>query len=106
MLADRRPELAIIDWIPARLKVLCKSFPLDELHGEAGTTVLLEPQPVDRDDPRVLELPADLVTDQALQWLSGRRSAAPFFLWVHYQDPHGPYDPPAPRREAPGQKMP
>jgi arylsulfatase len=23
----------------------------------------------------------------------------PAFLWVHYQDPHGPYTPPAPRRE-------
>ena len=26
-----------------------------------------------------------------------RDSARPFFLWVHYIDPHGPYDPPADR---------
>jgi arylsulfatase A-like enzyme len=29
----------------------------------------------------------------ALQWL-GERSERPFFLWVHLQDPHGPYTPP------------
>ncbi len=41
---------------------------------------------------------ADATTDAALAWLdaaSGDR-AAPFFLWVHYRDPHYPYEPPAP----------
>lgn len=51
---------------------------------------------------------AEFVTDRALAWLSGivtvRSEAAaaasgerdpPFFLWLHYMDPHGPYDPPA-----------
>jgi len=47
---------------------------------------------------------ADRVTDKALEWLndsiqvSGRRSARkrdqPFFLYVHYTDPHEPYIPP------------
>ena len=38
---------------------------------------------------------ATLVTDQALGWLRGRPPAArPFFLWLHYMDPHGPYLPP------------
>jgi arylsulfatase A-like enzyme len=32
------------------------------------------------------------LTDSALRWLETARS--PFFLWIHYQDPHGPYDPP------------
>lgn len=37
---------------------------------------------------------ADVTTDAALQWLQqGRR---PFFLWVHYFDPHYPYTPPPP----------
>ncbi|MFO0980501.1 MAG: sulfatase [Planctomycetota bacterium] len=31
----------------------------------------------------------------ACQWLRGKH-AAPFFLWVHLQDPHGAYVPPAP----------
>lgn len=70
------------------------------------------------DDMRSLEasrpdlkerLAAD-TTDAALAWLAGRDPARPFFLWVHYQDPHGPYTPPAeclaplasePRGEAP-----
>jgi arylsulfatase A-like enzyme len=30
---------------------------------------------------------------RALVWLD-RHGDAPFFLWVHYWDPHGPYDPP------------
>ncbi len=32
------------------------------------------------------------VTDAALRWLDGRRG--PWFLFVHYFDPHAPYDPP------------
>jgi len=38
------------------------------------------------------------VTAAAKRWLEGRDSAAPFFLWVHYFDPHAPYDPPEPYR--------
>jgi len=34
------------------------------------------------------------VSHAAIDWLEGVR--APFFLWVHYFDPHGPYDPPPP----------
>jgi len=38
---------------------------------------------------------ASVVTDRALDWLkqNGQRK---FFLWVHYYDPHAPYDPPEP----------
>lgn len=35
------------------------------------------------------------VTDAALELLASR-SNRPFFLWLHYLDPHHPYDPPAP----------
>ena len=43
---------------------------------------------------------ARLVTGQALRWLWGRGDdERPFFLWVHYMDPHGPYKPPAEYRE-------
>ncbi len=40
------------------------------------------------------------VTDAAIRILSELRSGgdAPFFLWVHYLDPHGPYTPPEPMR--------
>ena len=33
-------------------------------------------------------------TDRAIELL-GELSDRPFFLWVHYQDPHGPYAPPS-----------
>jgi len=36
---------------------------------------------------------AEQTTDAALLWLK-HRDSRPFFLWVHYQDPHGPYTPP------------
>jgi len=43
----------------------------------------------------VFERDAAGTTDAALAWLEGRGPGERFFLWVHYQDPHGPYEPPA-----------
>ncbi len=45
-----------------------------------------------------LEPTADAVTDAALRWLKTQRGR-PVFLFVHYFDPHWPYDPPAPYRD-------
>ena len=42
---------------------------------------------------------ADIVCNRALAWLD-EASEAPFFCWVHFFDPHGPYDPPSPWDEA------
>jgi len=44
-----------------------------------------------------LEPTADRVTGTALEWV-GKRAAGPMFLFVHYFDPHWPYDPPEPHR--------
>ncbi len=51
----------------------------------------------------VAEIRGDIVTARALEWLQqhhgGGRENSPgknFFLWVHYYDPHSPYDPPMP----------
>jgi arylsulfatase A-like enzyme len=47
--------------------------------------------------PDLKERLARDTTDAALGWLDGREghdAERPFFLWVHYQDPHGPYTPP------------
>jgi arylsulfatase A-like enzyme len=44
------------------------------------------------------------LTDSAIAWLDGIEDAARAFLWVHYQEPHGPYTPPsfdAPSRPGP-----
>lgn len=35
------------------------------------------------------------VVDSALSWLN-QNARSPFFLWLHFYDPHDPYDPPAP----------
>jgi len=47
------------------------------------------------------ERSAEPTTDAALAQLDrvGREPERPFFLWVHYQDPHGPYTPPPALRE-------
>lgn len=43
-------------------------------------------------DPKTY-LSAEEVTDRALEWL-GKNETEPFFIWVHYWDPHAPYAPP------------
>jgi arylsulfatase len=44
--------------------------------------------------PDLMERTARDTTDAALAWLAAHPRAERFFLWVHYQDPHGPYTPP------------
>ena len=41
------------------------------------------------------ERTAELTTQRVIEWL-GQRQEYPFFLWVHFFDPHLPYVPPAP----------
>ncbi len=45
----------------------------------------------------VYERFAPATTDAAIGWFEERRARSEdqFFFWVHYQDPHGPYRPPA-----------
>jgi arylsulfatase len=47
--------------------------------------------------PALVQRSAELTTDRALEWLKKNRHAR-IFLWVHYFDPHWPYDPPADHR--------
>ncbi len=49
----------------------------------------------DADMAPALERNSRETTDRAIAWLE-RASDKPRFLWVHYFDPHTPYDPPAP----------
>ncbi len=44
----------------------------------------------------VLDQRADAATAKAIEAVDelAREDASPFFLWVHYFDPHSPYDPP------------
>jgi arylsulfatase A-like enzyme len=38
-------------------------------------------------------LPAEKLNARALDWLDDRDDDSPFFLWLHYMDVHGPYQP-------------
>ena len=71
------------------------SFVLDARFGLAQGFHLyddeIEEAPLAR---RYAERRADETTDRALAWLRTERRS-PFFLWVHYYDPHAEYDPPA-----------
>jgi len=58
----------------------------DETHDEAAVGAYTERR-------------ADQTTDRALRWLRNSRKR-PFFLWVHYYDPHASYVPPEPFEES------
>lgn len=52
--------------------------------------------------PSMLERPAPEVAAEAVEWLE--TASEPFFLWVHFYDPHAPYEaPPAFRDQWPDQ---
>ncbi|HUP50180.1 MAG TPA: sulfatase-like hydrolase/transferase [Thermoanaerobaculia bacterium] len=51
--------------------------------------------PDQRLDLARVQRPANQVVDAALQWLDEDRSK-PFFAWLHFYDPHTPYEPPEP----------
>jgi len=39
---------------------------------------------------------AAAITADAIRFIGGARADRPFFLWIHYVNPHAPYTPPAP----------
>lgn len=47
------------------------------------------------------ERDAAAVTTAALAWAARTPRGTPFFLWVHYYDPHSPYEPPGVAADAP-----
>jgi choline-sulfatase len=72
-------------------------FPLDRRFGfDRGFETYDDHLPRGNDRRRTpyVERFADATTDAALRWLQSAPASAPFFLWVHYYDPHAPYEPP------------
>ncbi len=62
---------------------------------EADTATSLIPEWMGHKVPKAFDRRADATTDRAIQWLEERRdSERPFFLFLHYFDPHAPYLPP------------
>jgi len=86
-----------------RTAAFVSGFPLDRRFGfDRGFDTYDDHLPRGNDRRRTpyVERFADATTDAALRWLQAPSSsgsspsAAPFFLWVHYYDPHAPYEPP------------
>ena len=50
------------------------------------------------DEPRGIQRSATLTTERVLEWL-GSRPEGPFFLWVHYWEPHEYNRPPQPHAD-------
>jgi len=82
-----------------RTAAFVSAFPLDRRFGfDRGFDVYDDHLPKGYDSRRTpyVERFADATTDAVLRWLEGPAEGAPrpFFLWVHYYDPHAPYEPP------------
>jgi arylsulfatase A-like enzyme/cytochrome c-type biogenesis protein CcmH/NrfG len=82
-----------------RTAAFVSAFPLDRRFGfDRGFDVYDDHLPKGNDPRRTpyVERFADATTDAVLRWLEAPAEAAgrPFFLWVHYYDPHAPYEPP------------
>ena len=82
-------------------------FPLDRRFGFAAGFQTYDDRLPDNDGPgraAYTERRADDTTERALAWLaasagnrpSSSSAAPPWFLWIHYFDPHAAYDPPQP----------
>ncbi|HUG53347.1 MAG TPA: sulfatase-like hydrolase/transferase [Vicinamibacteria bacterium] len=83
-----------------RTAAFVSGFPLKRRFGfDQGFDVYDDNLPRGEDARRTayVERVADRTTDAALRWLEAAPSPAPapVFLWVHYFDPHAPYEAPA-----------
>ncbi|MEQ8768268.1 MAG: sulfatase-like hydrolase/transferase [Planctomycetota bacterium] len=74
------------------------SYPLSSAFGlDQGFEVYDEQFGATDDARRVFldERPADQVVERASAWIEKTESDDAFFAWVHFFDPHAPYEPPA-----------
>src|SRR5262245_12032860 len=82
-----------------RTAAFVSGFPLDRRFGmDRGFETYDDHLPRGNDRRRTpyVERFGDATTDVALRWLGppGGDPASPFFVWIHYYDPHAPYEPP------------
>lgn len=76
---------------------MVSAYVLDHTFGVAQGFEVYDDKVTHFDDApvhREAERRGDLTTDQAIAWLKSPAAARKFFLWVHYYDAHGPYEPP------------
>jgi arylsulfatase A-like enzyme/Tfp pilus assembly protein PilF len=83
-----------------RTAAIVSAFPLDRRFGfDRGFDIYEDHLPRGNDRRRTpyVERHAGATTDAALRWLGAPKAGAanhPWFMWVHYYDPHAPYEPP------------
>lgn len=100
-LPDGIPTLAsVLKQSGYRTAAFVSGFPLDRRFGLGRGFDLYDDRLPYGDDPRraaYVERRADATTDAALRWLGALegKDARPWLAWVHYFDPHAPYEPPA-----------
>jgi arylsulfatase A-like enzyme/tetratricopeptide (TPR) repeat protein len=78
-----------------RTAAFVSGFPLDHRFGFARGFETYDDRLLRGGDTRrasYVERPAATTTREAVAWVRGTR--APWFAWVHYFDPHSPYEPP------------
>ena len=82
-----------------RTGAVISGFPLDRRFGfDRGFDAYEDHLPRGSDARRTpyVERPADAATDAALRWLAAPDAQSRrWFLWVHYYDPHAPYEAPS-----------
>jgi arylsulfatase A-like enzyme/Flp pilus assembly protein TadD len=97
VLPDRIPTVAeAFHDAGYRTAAFVSGFPLDRRFGLArGFDVYDDrlPRGGDRRRSAYVERPADQTSAAVRSWLEAG-PASPWFLWVHYFDPHAPYEPP------------
>jgi len=84
-----------------RTAAFVSAFPLDRRFGfNRGFDVYEDHLPRGNDRRRTpyVERHAEATTNAVLGWLAAPRTdgkTGPWFMWLHYYDPHAPYEPPA-----------
>ncbi len=81
-----------------RTGAIVSGYPLRRMFGLDRGFESFEDQLASRPDGRWQDRPAPATTALALEWLRGVKKKdpeQPYFLWVHYYDPHTPYEPAA-----------
>lgn len=104
-LADEIPTIA--EWLSAdgyRTAAFISAIVLERRYGlDQGFEIYdddIRSTSIDRRARMATERSAEATAARALEWLDSTEPGSPFFLWVHFYDPHLPYSPPSPWAEA------
>jgi arylsulfatase A-like enzyme/Flp pilus assembly protein TadD len=104
-LADEIPT--VVEWLSAdgyRTAAFVSAIVLERRYGlDQGFEVYedeIRSAAADRQTRMATERSAEATAGRALAWLDAIDAGTPYFLWVHFYDPHLPYSPPPPWAEA------